>query len=51
MKEQERIVALLDRFDEVINELSIGLPDEISLRRAQYEHYRDHLLTFQEAVA
>ncbi len=51
VKEQERIVALLDRFDEVINELSIGLPDEISLRRAQYEHYRDRLLTFQEAVA
>ena len=43
---QERIVAILDRFDALCNDIKIGLPAEIELRQKQYEHYRDKLLTF-----
>lgn len=46
--EQDRIVAILDKFDVLVNDRSVGLPAEISLRRAQYEHYRDHLMSFSE---
>jgi type I restriction enzyme, S subunit len=50
LEEQERIVAILDRFDALVNDLSSGLPAEIRARRQQYEHYRDRLLTFKEAA-
>jgi type I restriction enzyme S subunit len=50
LEEQERIVSILDRFDALVNDLSSGLPAEIRARRQQYEHYRDRLLTFREAV-
>ncbi|MEG8036894.1 restriction endonuclease subunit S [Sphingomonas sp. LR61] len=46
---QERVVALLDRFDALVNDTSIGLPAELNARRHQYEYYRDKLLTFEEA--
>jgi type I restriction enzyme S subunit len=46
--EQERIVAILDKFDALVNDLSIGLPAEVRGRRKQYEHYRDRLLTFPQ---
>lgn len=46
---QERVVALLDRFDALVNDPSIGLPAELNARRHQYESYRDKLLTFEEA--
>jgi len=46
---QEAIVAILDRFDALVNDLSSGLPAEIEARRKQYEYYRDKLLTFKEA--
>ena len=46
--EQARIVALLDMFDALVNDLSIGLPAELKARRQQYEYYRDKLLTFRE---
>ena len=49
VKEQSRIVEILDRFDALCNDLTIGLPAEIEARRKQYEYYRDKLLTFQEA--
>jgi len=49
--EQARIVAVLDTFDSLVNDLSIGLPAELAARRKQYEYYRDRLLTFKEAVA
>ena len=45
--EQERIVAILDKFDALVNDLSGGLPAEITARRKQYEHYRNRLLTFE----
>jgi type I restriction enzyme S subunit len=47
-EEQERIVAILDKFDALVNDLSSGLPAEIKARRQQYEHYRDRLLSFPE---
>lgn len=50
LEEQERIVSILDKFDALVNDLSSGLPAEIKARRRQYEHYRDRLLTFQEAA-
>jgi type I restriction enzyme S subunit len=46
IKEQERIVAILDRFDTLCNDLSSNLPAEIQARQKQYEYYRDKLLTF-----
>ncbi|MRR56049.1 MAG: restriction endonuclease subunit S [Deltaproteobacteria bacterium] len=50
LDEQERIVAILDKFDTLVNDLSNGLPAEIKARRQQYEHYRDRLLSFREAA-
>ncbi len=47
-EEQDRIVAILDKFDTLTNSISEGLPREIELRRKQYEHYRDKLLNFLE---
>jgi type I restriction enzyme S subunit len=44
--DQERIVEILDKFDGLINDISIGLPAELNARRRQYEYYRDKLLTF-----
>jgi type I restriction enzyme S subunit len=51
LEEQARIVSILDKFDALVNDLSIGLPAELTARRKQYEYYRDRLLTFKEAVA
>ena len=48
IKEQRRIVSILDRFDTLCNDLTSGLPAEIEVRRKQYEYYRDKLLTFSE---
>ena len=45
---QEQVVSVLDRFDALVNDISSGLPAEIAARRAQYEHYRDRLLSFPE---
>ena len=46
-EEQERIVSILDKFDALVNDISIGLPAEIEVRRQQYEYYRNKLLTFK----
>ena len=48
IQEQERIVAILDHFDHICNDLSSGIPAEIDKRQKQYEYYRDKLLTFKE---
>lgn len=45
---QERIVTILDRFDAICHDMTIGLPAEIEARRKQYAYYRDQLLTFKE---
>lgn len=48
MEEQDRVADVLDRFDALVNDITSGLPAEIAARRAQYEHYRDRLLSFPE---
>ena len=45
--EQERIVEVLDKFDALVNDISVGLPAEIQARRKQYEYYRGKLLNFK----
>jgi type I restriction enzyme S subunit len=50
-EKQDKIVAVLDKFDALLNDLSIGLPAELDARHKQYEHYRDRLLTFKELAA
>lgn len=50
VQEQQRVVKALDKFDALVNDISIGLPAELNARRQQYEYYRDRLLTFKEAV-
>ena len=45
---QKRLVSVLDIYEELCNDLSIGLPAEIEARQKQYEYYRDKLLTFKE---
>lgn len=51
LAEQERVAEVLDRFDALVNDLSSGLPAEITARRKQYEYYRDQLLTFKELAS
>ena len=51
LEEQRRIVAVLDTFDALVGDISIGLSAEVEARRKQYEHYRDDLLVFREAAA
>lgn len=46
LKEQARIVAILDKFDTLTTSITEGLPREIELRQQQYEYYRDLLLSF-----
>ena len=48
LEEQQKIVDILDKFDNYCNDLTQGLPAEIELRKQQYEYYRDKLLTFKE---
>nr|WP_239991184.1 restriction endonuclease subunit S [Neisseria lactamica] len=47
LPEQEKIVAILDKFDTLTHSVSEGLPHEIALRRKQYEYYREQLLAFR----
>jgi type I restriction enzyme, S subunit len=46
IKQQARIVSILDKFEALTNSLQEGLPREIELRKKQYEYYRDELLNF-----
>lgn len=50
LSEQRRIVAILDKFEALVNDLTEGLPAEIAARKEQYEYYRDKLLSFPKAV-
>jgi type I restriction enzyme S subunit len=55
LKEQERIVSILDKFDALVNGVDSrsgsgmtgSLPAEIKARRQQYEYYRGKLLDFK----
>lgn len=51
LKEQERIVSILDNLYTLTTDLTQGLPAEIEKRRQQYEYYRDKLLTFKRKGA
>lgn len=46
LDEQNRVVAILDKFDALTSSLTEGLPREIELRQKQYAYYRDLLLSF-----
>lgn len=46
--EQDRLVGVLDAYEQVLADMSVSLPAERALRSQQYEHYRDRLLSFSE---
>ena len=48
LEKQKEIVKILDRFDNLCNDISEGLPAEIEARQKQYEFYRDKLLNFKK---
>ncbi len=48
LSEQERIVNILDKFESLVNDISIGLPAEINARQQQYKYYRNKLLSFNK---
>lgn len=48
IEKQQQIVSILDKFEKLTNDISVGLPAEIEARRKQYEYYRNKLLTFKE---
>ena len=48
VEKQKKIVAILDRFDSLCNDLTSGIPAEINARKKQYAFYRDKLLTFTQ---
>ena len=48
INDQRHIVSILDKFDSLVNDISIGLPAEIEARRKQYEYYRNRLLSFKK---
>ena len=45
---QERLIHVLDNFEDICSDLKIGLPAEINARQKQYEYYREKLLNFKE---
>lgn len=46
IKEQQRIVDILDKFEMLTTSLSDGIPAEQAAQQKRYEYYRDLLLTF-----
>ena len=51
LERQERIVAVLDTFEDLVNDPSFGIPAERARRRTQYEYYRDELFAFTQATS
>ena len=47
---QERIVAILDRFYMLCNDIASGIPAEIEARNKQYAYYRDKILGFKHVA-
>lgn len=48
---QKEIVRILDKFSNLTNNISEGLPAEIKLDYQRYEYYRDKLLEFERKKA
>ena len=48
---QQRLVNVLDNFDTICSNLSIGLPAEIAAREKQYNYYRDLLFNYAANIA
>lgn len=48
LEKQKKIVSILNRFDDLTSNITIGLSAEIELRRKQYEYYKNKLLSFEE---
>ena len=44
---QQHVVAILDKFDTLVDDIKEGLPKEIEQRQKQYEYWRSVLLTFK----
>ncbi|MDD6911650.1 restriction endonuclease subunit S [Actinobacillus minor] len=44
---QEKLISILNRFEELTHSIEAGLPSEIQLRKQQYEYYRNMLLNFK----
>ena len=44
---QDEIVSILDGFNNLVNDISSGLPKEVELRQKQYEYYREKMLNFK----
>ncbi len=45
---QNKVVEVLDKFQELLSDTQGLLPEEIEQRQKQYEYYREKLLTFDE---
>lgn len=48
IEEQNRIVAILEWFDILCNDIAAGITAEVDARKKQYEYYRDKILKFEE---
>lgn len=46
LEQQQQIVAILDKFDTLVNDLNHGIPAEITARKNQYHYFRTKLLSF-----
>lgn len=45
---QNKVVEVLDKFQDLLSDTQGLLPEEIEQRRKQYEYYREKLLTFED---
>ena len=48
LNEQKRISNILDKFETLTHSITEGLPKEITLRKQQYEYYREQLIDFSK---
>jgi len=48
VEEMKRKIAILDAFEALLSDNSMGLPSEITARRQQFEYYRNRLLSFKK---
>ena len=48
IEKQKQIINVLNKFDSLVNDIKVGIPAEIELRKKQYEYYRNKLLSFEE---